>query len=60
MSNAKRCDRCGKFYEMGWQMKVMIKRARCSDSDRFDLCPKCHDKLTRWMNKKQPVIEVDE
>ena len=54
MSNAKKCDRCGKYFEP-YSTLISIKKF---DRYKFDLCPKCMKAFVRWLNKKQQVIEV--
>lgn len=62
--NARKCDRCGKFYE-----KYGIKSG-CSNkpngilyatlyddhtyysSKSFDLCPECMDELKKWISEE--------
>ena len=36
MALAKKCDRCGNFY----------------DNKSLDLCPSCKDSFEKWLNKK--------
>ena len=54
MSNAKKCDRCGKYFD------PYLAGIRVQNPHRnyFDLCPKCMRAFVRWLNKKQQVIEV--
>ena len=46
MSEAKRCDRCGTFYESHFG-GCIIKKKHC-----IDLCAKCYDELNNWLEKK--------
>lgn len=60
MSNAKKCDRCGVYYDP-YDRLILVRRSNwVSQREFFDLCPKCNHKLERWMNKHQQVIEVDD
>lgn len=50
MSEAKRCDRCGTFFEShlgGYIIKKWVSSIRC-----IDLCTKCYDELNEWLEKK--------
>ena len=52
MSNAKKCDRCGAFYEKSNPGGGCIEHAEnkmCSSTMKADLCPWCYSKLTRWL-----------
>lgn len=60
MAEARKCDRCGKFYENAeWQ------KADTVDGDKFtlvlsgmfrniDLCPKCQASLLAWWERQFP------
>lgn len=60
MSYAKKCDRCGKYYEPYDGQQHLRRQHWVNSHDAYDLCPKCNGKLVRWMNKHQQVIEVDD
>ena len=50
MSEAKRCDRCGIFFEShlgGCMIRKKLSSIRC-----IDLCAKCYDELNEWLEKK--------
>lgn len=50
MSEAKRCDRCGTFFEShlgGYMIKKRLSSTRC-----IDLCAECYDELNEWLEKK--------
>lgn len=50
MSEAKRCDRCGTFFEShlgGYMIKKKLSSTWC-----IDLCAKCYDELNEWLEKK--------
>lgn len=62
MADAKRCDRCGKYYveeEKKYQVDGNILASIkfiCSKNcmfGRFDLCDDCAEKLDRFMNKEK-------
>lgn len=57
---AKKCDRCGKLYEIDPKTKnddklklVRLKETRAKNLYRrsFDLCPQCEDSLEKWFDK---------
>ena len=54
MANAKRCDRCGKFYvENGQEFTgCMLKHCNlmASSNIHFDLCDECIGKLWTFLN----------
>ena len=43
MALAKKCDRCGKFYD---------EQDRYYTHKPLDLCPICKDSFEKWLNKK--------
>ena len=66
MANAKKCDRCGRYYEE--RMATAIENlaegitklvsfpqpAIIEVIEQFvDLCPECSDSLKRWMREKR-------
>lgn len=60
MSSARKCDRCGKYYEFHASKSIKSKQiigiriqtAACYFDD-YDLCPKCVDKLLKFMRIKE-------
>ena len=57
MSNAKKCDRCGKFYEYyeGFERIPNGNKFNCMTlfgvkSKIFDLCPLCMKSLFAWLD----------
>ena len=55
MSEARKCDRCGKFYEP-YSEKVHIHRYKYASLEWYDLCPECNAGFVKWMNKHRKVI----
>ena len=67
MANAKKCDRCGKYYEereatpietLAHSMEALIVpktvMQNISVIERIlDLCPSCSESLKRWANGKE-------
>lgn len=50
MSEAKRCDRCGTFFES--HLGGYIIKKKVSSTQGFDLCAKCYYELNNWLEKK--------
>ena len=67
MANAKKCDRCGKFYQEMVREKLKLRQYvdMSSSHIEYDLCPKCTEKLRtflrfeRKMPKKLTEEELD-
>lgn len=58
MSDAKKCDRCGAFYE---QYKGMFMLLEQKGIGHFkDLCPVCNDSLESWFFTLRPKEAADE
>lgn len=70
MANAKKCDRCGKFYERydtdvnGFPANslAVLKEATLDELlDRaklrffIDLCPDCMNDFTKWLNEPEDI-----
>jgi len=60
MSDAKKCDRCGTFYEepfkrreykLHWN-KNFDSTTPSTDFTPVDLCTDCHGKLMEWYNNE--------
>ena len=49
MSEAKKCDRCGKFYEATNEENTQLIWLR----KQFDLCPECTEKFHDWFNNSE-------
>ena len=54
MANAKKCDRCGAFYED--QQKVQFIVTNSAFFNYCDLCPKCSKELVEWAKDKKGFI----
>jgi hypothetical protein len=51
MAAAKKCDRCGKFYEKNFRQIYVVKdKGLCST--KMDLCDECQKELIDWVEKK--------
>lgn len=46
MSDAKKCDRCGMFFEPYKKPIILSKKGVW---DTVDLCPNCGGELDRWL-----------
>ena len=67
MANAKKCDRCGKFFEpyvtdlSGYTVNGIsaIRRFNSATSYdtriTFDLCPECMDGFVKWLNEPEDI-----
>ncbi len=64
MANAKKCDRCGGFFEIKYKthlddfaldlgMALGFKQQSMMEqfSNCFDFCPKCYESLKEWFNE---------
>ena len=51
MSNAKKCDRCGKFYEKTFRQIYVVKDNGCCNT-KIDLCDECQKELIDWVEMK--------
>lgn len=61
MSNAKKCDRCGKLYENyeGYEVEnggnkyniLTLLHHWKTVSRSYDLCPKCMESLIEWITE---------
>lgn len=57
MANAKRCDRCNRFYNHYEEKKPGFKMVKISQTSsnykkNVDLCPKCLEELEDWFDYK--------
>ena len=59
MADAKKCDRCGKYYDKNdRKMWLYNYQGMCYDKP-FDICSECLTELERWFNK-DVLAENDE
>lgn len=59
MSIARKCDRCGRFYESSSKSRVVYEYYPNSTShtkNGGDMCPKCAEKFAKWWNKKREEV----
>lgn len=52
MSQAIKCDRCGKYYEQSLTPRYLTQHAEVRKNapvNRMDLCDECDDAFSRWM-----------
>lgn len=62
MANAKKCDRCGKFYQETVREKLKVRQyveMSCSYTE-YDLCPKCTEKLKAFLRFDRKVVKKEE
>lgn len=60
MADAKKCDRCGKFYVENEQEFVgctLRHQVHCTESKYFDLCNECIGRLWTFLNFP---VEIDD
>ena len=56
MSEARKCDRCGTFYEKTSKSRIVYEYFPAGVSTTKncgDVCPRCAAKFDRWWNKKR-------
>jgi hypothetical protein len=62
MADAKKCDRCGSFYDRGARSDSDFLLSKYCNSGRhdltrvIDLCPTCSSLLNLWMEGKAEII----
>lgn len=57
--NAKKCDRCGKFYEIDerdYTHIIVAKRYR-DDGNCYDVCPDCMKEFKTWFAAPEASVE---
>lgn len=52
MANAKKCDRCGAFYDEIINPNLRIEEHNYPFVNYIDLCPQCVEELKQWLNSK--------
>ena len=63
MADAKKCDRCGAYYDTNIGQKYKLSRKASSSLLRdhvFDLCPSCNSLIDEFMSFDGPVEEKKE
>lgn len=55
MSKAKKCDKCGAFYEP-YQTNIIILTEKSLTRDGLDLCPDCMDTFKKWLNNDVQMV----
>lgn len=66
MSNAKRCDRCGRFYTFNSLYgksdvaRITLLNGHEHNKENYDLCQRCREELIEWLegNKKDRITVV--
>lgn len=57
MSDAKKCDRCGKFYEPYPDGQRVMNTDLLPHVAYYDLCPDCNDDLIDWVNRYREIVK---
>lgn len=63
MANARKCDRCGLYYDEynvkyneekinGVNLLNIVSNDKCFSHGPYDLCPACSDELMKWFRKE--------
>lgn len=55
MSKAKKCDKCGAFYEP-YKTDTIILTKNVLSTDGLDLCPDCMDTFKKWLNNDVQMV----
>lgn len=55
MSKARKCDKCGAFYEP-YRTNIVILSRDSLSADGLDLCPDCMDTLKKWLNNDVQMV----
>ena len=50
MSMARKCDRCGRFYESCNGQELLLSEKICGCIHDIDLCDVCVSTLKQWLN----------
>lgn len=59
MSKAKKCDKCGAFYEP-YKTDIIIITKNSLQADGLDLCPDCMDTFKKWLKGQVQMIVFDD
>lgn len=54
MSKAKKCDKCGAFYEP-YKTGIIIL-SNTMPQEGLDLCPECMDTFKKWLNNDVQMV----
>lgn len=63
--DAKKCDRCGSFYDKfalpntNFLLSKYCNNGRQDLTRVMDLCPECQAAIGRWMENKAEIIVID-
>ena len=60
MSDAKKCDRCGEFYETRKNGFIIIDLSKGVTGKSLDLCPMCVTTFWNWLNEYRNQEAADE
>ena len=61
MANAYKCDVCGTLYIRNYVPDITVQHYHHGyGEDRYDLCPKCQEKLERWLKQGKDLDNEDE
>lgn len=52
MANAKKCDRCGKYYDKN-DRKMWLYTANPDARNALDLCDECVTELKKWFDESK-------
>lgn len=55
MSRARKCDKCGAFYEP-YRTNIAILSRDSLSADGLDLCPDCMDTFKKWLNNDVQMV----
>lgn len=55
MSKAKKCDKCGAFYEP-YRTNIIVITKDSLSSDGLDLCPDCMDTFKKWLKNDVQMV----
>lgn len=54
MSKAKKCDRCGKYYDP-YSTEILLAEGALQNV--IDLCPECEKELKQWIKPRVKITE---
>lgn len=55
MSKARKCDKCGAFYEP-YRTNIIVITKDSVSSDGLDLCPDCMDTFKKWLKNDVQMV----